>query len=306
VSRCFRPHRRYDPLYAVVFAMVGACTPGHNETDSPPPPPDTSEPDTESDTIFVAPHCQLNEVEPNNRPGEEQDLAFEQLACGALQQNLDGDLWRFTVDHATWVGVYLDAQKLGSRVDGIITLQGTDIAQQHDSPGSLDPILRFPTTAGASEYTVLITDQQGLGEEQGYDYELLVTEVKQPVDSNRVEVEPNDDDAHAQVVADGDAIFGSADGFGADWFAIDVPAGKHDLTVDVAAWSYGSTGLFAVNAFDSAGVRRTLAWGAPGAWDPVLHLTSTGNERLYINIAEREHHQGRTYWYVARISLEAQ
>ncbi len=266
------------------------------------------------------PRCAHPETEPNT-PVSPEVLPLETLGCGSLFNGFDNDAWDVTVDHATWLGVYIDAERIGSRADLVLTMtsQEGEAAQVFDSPYSSDIRLRMPTAGDT--FTVLVTDRNANGGEVDFEYEILATEIKEPVPSNLNEVEPNNTRDLATQVTDGDSVWGDmATNTDEDWFYIDIPSGKHTVTLDLQGWEFGSSGNFRIRRtgpngetnesgaylwdsdplFDDGDLGREHSDG-----DPYAVFESFGDERVWFKVIEfPEKRAGKAYWYVIDVSVE--
>ena len=142
---------------------------------------------------------------------------------------------------------------------------------------------------------------------------MLVSSVKQPVNWNVDEIEPNDSFSEAQLVEDGDEIFGGfATSGDNDFYKIVVPANKHLLTLDVEAMEYGSAANTSIllkdenqNGLPSDGYEWYYG-EEPSERDPFVAWNSVGDEVLYFNIREWSSRGGRPYWYMIKVTLEDQ
>lgn len=298
-----------------------------------PTPTETTETDTETtgntgttgDTA-PPPPCPVPEIEPNDSVTEPGALPMERRACGTIDAPLDLDVWEFTLEDDSWLAVEVEASS-GSIADMNLLLtpdQGSWAATRADDPESKDTHLLFPAPAGV--YTVTVSEQTFQGGER-YGYDLLVSESKAPVDYTRAEVEPNDTQAAAEVISDGDVVLGTIDGNGAladlDWYRISVPAGKHTLTVDLDAYDLGSAADLTVYLYDQAlnplpigcrdpcGVPTCVPCAFEGGirgveFDPLASYDSVGGETLYVQVLEDASREGPASWYAMTIRLEGE
>ena len=259
------------------------------------------------------------EDEPNNTPEDSTHLPLELLGCGNHAHGLDADLWDFDVPGATWISIRIDAGTIGSRLDPALTLvsDGSQAAQALERPQSLDINLVFPTVA--DHFTALLTPAHAVAEGEEYFYEMRVSEVKEPLLWNGTENEPNDLLVEARPVNHGDVLFGDMkDAFDEDWFLIEVPAGKHTVTVDVDAWEYGSAANYRMRFFPEGIAGQVVdadpAFAEAGdtvltdEWsdgDPYGVYESQGSESLYFKIHEfPDNRHGAAYWYVVNVTVE--
>jgi hypothetical protein len=174
-----------------------------------------------------------------------------------------------------------------------------------------DPTLTYPALAGA--YKVLITESNNQGDASGsYFYDMLATAVKQPVKFSLSESEPNDDVGEALLVADGDRVFGEfSASLDNDWYRVIVPEGKHRVVFDIEAMQYGSAADVTATVQDIEGAEvGVYLWGDTiNEQDPLVELTSAGDEVVLLNLRESSTANGRggrPYWYVLDVSVETQ
>ncbi|MEQ1502675.1 MAG: hypothetical protein ABMB14_10615 [Myxococcota bacterium] len=317
------------PLSLALASGGGGCS---CQPTLPPPQPTESETTPTGSTGFTGdtapePPCDTVEVEPNDSITTFTPLAMESEACGVIDAPLDLDYWQFTLETDAWLQIEAEAGN-GSVANMTFVLAPVDstwAASRNDDRESVDATLRFPAPAGV--YTLATSEQNFQGGER-YSYDLLVSEAKAPTTWTRAEVEPNDDTPEAEVIADGDAVFGTIEGNGAlpdfDWYVLTVPAGSHTLVVDVDAFDLGSSANLTAFLFDRDlqklpdGCKTTcgptdplcetcaLDEGIPGLdLDPVGQYDSLGAELVYIQVFEANDREGPANWYVLNVRLEA-
>jgi hypothetical protein len=295
-------------------------------------PPPTDPPDTDSETTGEtastadtgpAPPCRYPELEPNNNLDEPTSLGLEQLGCGIIDAPFDQDYWSF-VHEGTWLEIEVDAAQ-NAFTDPMFILSpvgGEWSALREDDPQDVNATLRFLAPPG--EYRLVVNDQDFNGGER-YGYDLLVSEAKPPTEWNRTETEPNADFASAEPVNPGDRIYGTMDNGTAlpdlDFYVIEIPAGKHTLSIDVDAFSGGSSANLTVFLYDSAfeklpeGCRDpcssptcepcAITGGATALErDPLGQYDSPGSESVYVQVLEASDQEGPANWYVLAIELE--
>lgn len=272
---------------------------------------DTNRPDTADTAVedtAPEPPCDFPEVEPNNSFDDASVFEIEHKACGEWSQPYDADFYAFTLPADDWLLVRASAESLGSRGDAIIVLadpegNAVEVRDMDDHP---DPYVVFPGSAG--EYTVLITDEDNQGAEDGFFYELVAGTAKQPTSWDHEETEPNDDESQAMAINTGWEIYGRLDDADdQDWFRLHLPVGKQTVTFDVDGKEFGSAGDFGMRLYDAAGDQLEDAWyGADGvAWDPFLEYTSSGDEDVWLRVVDSTQRSGPAYWYVLKVSVEA-
>ena len=292
----------------LVSAGCSRCTP-----EIPDPPIDesareeTAADETALETGLPEPPCDVPETEPNGSDAEAADLPLDRVGCGAFGAQLDQDLWRVDFPHEDWVAFYVKARTIGSKADPDLTLQseGGQFALV-DGFGE-DPTLVFPTVP--DQFTVMLADHLA-GSPGGIDYyyEILATRAKAPVGWTREEDDvANDVFETAEPLEDGDRVLAWVDStLDSDWFVLDIPGGKHTVTVAVDAYAHGSAGNFKLVAFDEEKNRlETWYFGEMGfELDPWARWTSSGDERVFLRVIEESGRYGRPTWYVVSASLE--
>jgi len=285
-------------------------------TDTAPPPiGDTAPP----------PPCDVPETEDNGSPSTANLLPMEVVGCGQLQEAADFDYWDTTVPADAWVRFAVVSRGLGAIADVhlLVVPEGEAAAKREDDEGTTDASLLFPAKAG--DYSIAVSEQNFNGDSERYEYELVVSTSKAPLEWDRYEVEPNDDHAGAQQVFAGEVLFGDMQGgIDNDWYWMDVPSGKHTLTVTIEAYAYGSAGNFSLWLYDAwqgllpagcdpegcgPGQPNCVSCEVMGppvgfARDPILEYESLGSETLYWRVVEFETKFGEAYWYTMRVDLE--
>ncbi len=204
-----------------------------------PPPEDTGE------ELPPASICLQQEVEPNNDIRDAQDVAMEEWMCGIFGEPADNDLFTFDVESDAWVRVWIRASELGSLANPRAFLYDEDeefAASFEDSFLSEDIDRTFKLDKAREMYIGLLEQNTGslqYGEE--YDWRMRVSIVKAPVDWNTEEIEDNDSRDSANIVSDGDRVFGRVEnGFRYDWYMLEVTEERTEVVVQTDAWIHGS------------------------------------------------------------------
>jgi hypothetical protein len=255
------------------------------------------------------------EEEPNNSIDSSTVFLTESLGCGEFGAPLDLDFWTFELPSDGWLGIRVDAASIGSAAD-VQVIVSSDVgvsAARVDNPEHNDVDLLFPAVVGT--YDLLINEENQQGGEDRFPYEVLVTAAKAPVTWTVTDPGTNTNAGAALRVVSGDEIFGQvADLFSPeDWYAIEVPPGRHLLTLDVDAYALGSPGDFSVWLYDDRlealpeGCRVCEITGGLGGGDldPYFEYTSSGNETVFLTIRDVEGRAGPAYWYWIGLTLEA-
>lgn len=314
------PSARYGGMVGLLAASLlqgCSCTPDlgnpnnnnnntTSSTDSTPPPIDSG----------PEPLCAVPEIEPNDTVGEATTLPLELLGCGVIAEPGDIDVYETEVAEDGWLSVVTVARGMGSFADIQFVLQPPDgsAAIRTDDEGTTDASLLFPGTPGA--WSIQVAEQNFTGGDQ-YFYRVIATTAKAPVEWTVAEVEPNDALLTAMPVGSGTTVFGDmGQNLDGDWYRIDVPPGKHTLTVEVVAYAEGSAGNFVLYLSDAG--QNLLPMGCnpattcatrghpidPALHDPILEWESDGNEQLFVKVSEEDFRWGRHTWYVATFTLE--
>lgn len=304
-------------LLGVGFAVGCSCDPGlppDNDKDDDPPPLDTSPDVVPTGDTAPPPYCTFVEEEPNDTLEDATYLETEQRGCGEFADDLDLDFWELDFLADGWMGVRIDAASLGSAAD-VQVIVSSDVgvsAARVDNEEFNDVDLLFPAVAGT--YQLLINEETQQGGSDRFFYEVLVTTAKSPVQYDTTDPGTNTNAGAALRVDSGERVFGVvADLFSPeDWYAIDVPPGRHLLRLNVDAFALGSPGDFTVSLYDDRleplpeGCRVCEIDGGEtaGELDPWYEYTSNGNETVFVSIRDQEGRAGPAYWYWIQLELE--
>ncbi|MDG1478947.1 MAG: hypothetical protein P8R54_05115 [Myxococcota bacterium] len=291
-----------------------------------PSPPDQTEPiDTAPEVVDTAdtgpvdtgppPLCEWPEEEPNSTLGQAQELPMETWGCGTLETAGDFDIFRFSLESAGWVKVWVRGQDLGTSSNLQLTLDDASYDYTTlvtSSPGSLDPILVFPVEEPNTFYATIADQFYGYGED--YIWQIIASEAKAPVLWTGSEVEPNDGIQDGLLIETGDRMFGLIDaGSDADWFLVTLPEGVESVvTARIEAWNYGSPINARISLYD--GSESRVATSAIGVnsydLDPILtyeaDADATAEGTVWgIKVEPREGSGGGlAYWYVLEVMVE--
>ena len=282
-------------------------------------PVDTGPEDTGPVDTGPPPLCDWPEEEPNSTLGQAQELPMETWACGVLETEGDFDIFRFSLEDAGWVKVWVRGQDLGTSSNLQLTLDDASYDYTTlvtSSPGSNDPILLFPVYSGHTFYVTIADQFYGHGED--YIWQLMASEAKQPVLWTGTEEEPNNGIQDGLLISNSERMYGVIEaGSDADWFLIDVPDPENTtITVRVDAWNYGSPLSSIISLYDSDATRITAANTGENSYDldPILSWTYPEDpEDDYalaagtwgIKVAPRENTGGGlAYWYVLDVTVE--
>ena len=201
----------------------------------------------------------------------------------------------------------MDARSIGSLADPGMLISSESGASAHvgDSTSGEDIQVVFPT--GPERYHAMLAELHSGQGGEGHTYEIMASWAKAPISYNRDEEESNDVPSDAQVLVSGDMVFGwLEDAIDTDWYAVDLPAGKQTLHIDVDAWDFGSAGDFKIIAYDEEETLLGTWMTGEMGWevDPYVTLTVPGNQTIRFRIAEQRDRSSPICWYMIRFSLE--
>lgn len=300
-----------------------ACLP---DVPNPSDTPETSEPseevedtaDTASDTAEEIPPCPIMEVEPNNNYDEAQIVLLENWICGDANDEFDLDNYAFVFpEESGWVKLWGRGQDIGSLSDLLLTLdQGTNTAVSVAQLGTTDPLLIVPANNSDVLYATIYDQYGGVGEENFY--ELLISQVKAPVEFNATEDDDfgaNNSPSGATEVFNGTRIFGqTSTNTDTDWFKISLPEGQEvRLTLSIEAFAHGSPldpiiYLYPEGAFQSSDVGyvavRNNATGNVNNLDPTLSYTIEDGGDWAILVKSNSTGGSNFHWYVMDVFVE--
>jgi len=224
-------------LLTILLACNGciACQPvipNSNNTNQQNQPSQEPGDEDSAETGIIELPCPIMDEEPNGDNDNAQLVSMEEWICGYftdpadINGGEDFDVFLFGFPEEGWVKVWGRASDIGSMADLILTLdQGTNtaiVAAQYDST---DPKLVVPVDEAGGMYALMQEQNQGYG--MDHFYELLISQVKPPVEwtqSENDDMGENDSPFGADVVYDGTRIFGrTSTNTDTDWFRITLP-----------------------------------------------------------------------------------
>lgn len=288
---------------------------------SVPTPEDTSEPpvDTARTDTAPPPPCAWPESEPNNSDAEADLLPLEAAACGTFGAPADSDFWSFTVSEETWLGIRIDAAENGSFANPSVVLSADDglAILRTDGSETADVHLLFPTDPRV--FTLLVLEQSGQGDSNDrWFYDAIATIQKAPLEWSEVEVEPNDTLADVELdnpVVSGAVVFGILeDADDRDLFRVDIPTGRHELTVTAQGFDLGSPADTELRLLDATGASPGCGPDNAGCVfergvvgferDPVLTYSSEGDESLFVRVQPEDDRGSAVHWYAIEVQIE--
>src|SRR5262249_35136131 len=109
-------------------------------------------------------------VEPGT-PGKMLELPAGRVGvCGKLSTTNEEDKYRVAVEPKTKVRFEVFAERIGSPIDTALVIRneaGAVLAQNEDSPGTLDPVLEFTVPEKVTSVIVGVINSQGRGGPRG-------------------------------------------------------------------------------------------------------------------------------------------
>ncbi|MCK6506422.1 hypothetical protein L6R53_24120 [Myxococcota bacterium] len=307
-----------NPSACIEVTPVDPSQDGGAADDTGPPPDDTG--DTGPIDTGPAAACDVPEVEPNHPYDNAQALPMEQWACGAFGEEDDGaEIFLFENEEPGWLRIWARAYEIGSLADITLSVTSTEspyAASRLSNPDSTDVMIVFPVDDEVELYATL-NEQYGRGGE-AYGWNLMASQVKAPLEWTVEEQASNDSAASAQVVVDGDRVFGKMNSTtDYDWYALELPEGRSDIVVDIEAWKYGSPADIRLEFYRPDGTRYT--WDShtseEGAYDldpkltPSVTYGGTWTVKVMPEVDDQgslEGGGGAAYWYVMDVSVESE
>ena len=122
---------------------------------------------------------EIEEVEPNDAPGQAQPIALPATVNGALRNPADVDVFRFELSRPVQLVFVIEASNLKSRVDSVLTLSDSDgrrlASNDNFSLDTPDSFLAYDF-AQPGNYYIAVQDRAGRGGDQ-FHYRLTVGEL---------------------------------------------------------------------------------------------------------------------------------
>ena len=259
--------------------------------------------------------CPYMEEEPNDSYSTAQYVPMETWFCGDINHQADLDVFEFDFPHNGWLKVWIRAQELGSSADVLVTLkEGSDIALTTFYLDSTDPTMVVPVQEATTLYAAVQEQYTSSGD--NHFWQAMITEVKPPIEYDMVEDESevrNDGMADGIPIEQEERIFGVLDSnFDRDWYLFDLPAGEHELIVDVESNEFGSPAdmeihLYPPEAINDPNVNRIALRNNglnPNSMDPYLKIDIEGEGQWGIMLTSHNNTGSQFYWYVVDVSAE--
>lgn len=302
------------------LAACNGCSPKIPDAQDDPPPIDTSQPpdsgqESAIDTgPLLPPRCHLLEQEPNDAIGQVWTIPMEEWVCGEMTDTkenaaVDGDVdWMaFTTNQPGWVEIEVESAIRGANADMQFVLVdpwGGSVTV-FDSYLTTDPLLRFPAD-DVGTFTITLSETSYLAGDE-YDWYLMASRIKAPIDWDAEEVEPNDSAAAAQEFTVGQRLFGRFDRTNDfDWFHVVTPADAPTIRFTVEAFALGAPvdAQIALYEADASTLIRLDSNGEVDYdFDPWFEQKQTGSQEWYFSIRNQAASGGVYHWYT--VLLEA-
>jgi hypothetical protein len=312
-------------LFSLAFACTGCLScqpsiPSTNVDSLSDTNQDTAEDTAEdtADTGGIEAPCPIMEIEPNNNYDEAQFVILENWICGDANEEFDLDNYGFTFpEEDGWIKVWGRGQDIGSTADLILTLdQDINTAISVAQIGTTDPLIIAPVTNEDALYATIYDQYGGVGDQNFY--ELMISQVKAPVEYNQVEDDEfgeNNGPAGAIEVSNGTRIFGqTSTNSDTDWYRISIPEGQTtNLVLSIEAFAYGSPldsiiYLYPPEVFESSETPYTAvrnnAYGSATNLDPTLRHTVDNGGEWAVLVKSNLTGGSDFHWYVLDIQLE--
>jgi hypothetical protein len=281
---------------------------------------DTSQDDSEEDSdsevdtdTALPPPCDYPEIEPNNNVTEAMRIPMEMTACGDISERGDREFLTFTPEEGDWILIDTQATEFGSRANLTMVVTDRDYRNQAWSSGrsdSEDPWIVYPLTTASAQYVYLMETDGGYGDD--YEWKLLASVTKAPVDWNVTLEEPNSVPAEALSVSSGDTVFGFFDrSQDFDWLHIVAPEGEAMITAAVEAFIWGSPSDVNLWLYDGTVIENPSATPVKRAYsdttsynrDATLNYSTSGAGDYYLLIREANGYGSSFYWYSVKITI---
>jgi len=255
--------------------------------------------------------------EPNNNNEDAQQVPLEEWICGEFNESNDFDVFLFNFPEEGWLKVWGRGADIGSLSDLILTVdKGSDVAISAAQFNSTDPLMIIPVDEAGPIYAMMQEQYGGTGDENFY--ELLISQVKSPVEYNQIEEDDfnaNNSPSGANPVEDGSRVFGrTSDNYDTDWYRISLPEGEQvTLNISIEAFMEGSPidpiiYLYPAEAFESSAANyvaiRNNSLEDANNLDPEINYTTDEGGEWAILVENNGSGGSDFHWYVMDISVE--
>lgn len=302
-------------LYILLLTACNGCRP-HLSTDDntddrvdTSPPPDSG--DDTGETADTGPdlpdRCDAMEVEPNDSLDLAQAIAMEQWLCGTFEGDGalgDPEFLTFASEQPGWLSVKVEAAARNSLADAQFLFYDDNGHSVfiYDGVATSDPSLTVPADV-VGEYGVVVAETGYLSGE-GYDWALLATQVKPPVEWTFEEAEDNDASDRANTFALGGTVFGKMDDTAdKDWYHVSVPEGLQAVTFNVEAFGSGSPVDIQLRVYEDGVVKKACYHGVVDYdLDPDCEMKVTAAHEWDV-LVQDEYDSGSSFnWYTMTIA----
>lgn len=304
----------------VVFLFLtgcNGCVPRFPDESDEDPPPDSPPPDSPTDTQTgdsvpaLPPRCDVMETERNDNVGLVTPIPMEQWVCGVLEPADpyaaplgDVEYLSFTTPQPGWVEINLEAAARGSAADmQFVLYDEADSVTVSDGFLTTDPMMRFPMSTPQSFTLVLGETTFLFGDE--YDWFLLTSLVKAPVEWSGYEAESNNAYTGANEFTLGQTIFGTIDPVGdLDWYHVVTPPEYTTIRFTTEAFAHGSPVDLTLGLYKADGITQILEdrYGdVDYDRDPWFEQKQTEANEWFLVVRNSIEKGSRFHWYTLKI-----
>lgn len=256
----------------------------------------------------LPPRCDLLEIEPNNTLDEIQTIPMEQWLCGGFGKTDsplgDIDFLTFTPGADGWLEVSMEAANRGSSADAQFTLFDDDNSLTAlDGYLTTDPKVVIPAPAHAYS---LALGETSYASGDAYNWAILASEAKAPVEWTGRETESNDSYATANEFPIDATVFGTIERAGDfDWYHLLTPADADSIVFTVEATAYGSpldATLILYEADGTTIVHTDTTGEVDYDRDPWFEQKQTGANDWYLLVKNVSTGGSDFHWYTLTIN----
>jgi hypothetical protein len=263
--------------------------------------------------------CAFDEIEPNGEITNPQYLPLEEWMCGAFTTPADNDYFAFEIPEESWIHIWARAEELGSFANLRAFLldqdDGTFSANLVD--GFLTADLNYVIKLDQGrDLNIGLLEQDGAFGEDDFYWRMRVSVVKPPVSWNTTEwvddsgIDDNDTRLNADVIENGDRLFGRLERNKNDYYVIEVPDERTKVTIQTDSWIHGSplNPCLTIVETPEGPVEDTVReckHDSESNFDSKISFTSRDPGEYIIKLDGYETTQGgKPFWYVLDVDME--